>query len=135
MKAEDKLASVYISEFLNAMRYFQRDYAIAYDEVGRAEKEEVDLKHQLELGTYKDRARTATKLAQCLKRRRQYKDEVELFKYANDLMQDKEFLRSIGKLNELLGKMRAQEEHMENPKYYPRVLKDLPFVRDRQQTK
>lgn len=132
MKTEEKLASTYISDFLNAMRLFQSEYEIAYEEVGKIERTETDLKHELELGSYKDRAKTATKLSRCLKERRQRKDEVELFRYVNELMQDKEFQRSIGKLTELLGKMRKQEAHMEHPKYYPRVLKDLPFVQARQ---
>lgn len=125
------MASEYVEDFLNAIRSFQTSYKIAYDEVGRAEREETDLLHQIELGTYEDRRPTATRLSQCLKRRRQYKDEVELLGYIDELMRDKEFAKSMGKLNEVLGKMRKQESHMRNKFYVPREIKDLPISKVR----
>lgn len=126
-----KMASEYVSDFLDAIRSFQNSYRIAYDEVGRAEREEIDLLHQIELGSYDSRRSTATRLSQCLKRRREYKDEVELFCYIDELMQDKEFARSMGKLKEALGKMRKQEAHMANKYYIPREIKDLEISKGR----
>lgn len=88
MKKEDKKSSEYISEFLNFTRDLQDLFDFHYDAVNDCDCACGDLKHQIELGPYKDRNKAATALKKVLQRRRIHKDFVdvnsELVKYFKD---------------------------------------------------
>lgn len=118
MKKEDKKSSEYISEFLNFTRDVQSQYDFHFNAVNDYDKETGDLKHQIELGPYKDRNKAATALKWALLKRRVHKDYVdinsELVKYFND----PDFIKVFRKLEQLLGAVRKQEKYVEGQRVY-----------------
>ena len=83
-----------------------------------------DYLHKLELEnlTYGERAKVATKLAQCRKLRRESKDTVEILEPFILFLENDKGKRLSGLLSEVLGKVRKLEERMEGRTYRYRVL-------------
>lgn len=121
----DKKVSLYYKEFLDAMRVFQRAYDYSYGEVNRCDKTTQDLLHQLELGTYDERRKTATALANIRKERRTHKDMTLVLQPFFDLLNTDTGKAFIKALQKTLGDTRKVEINLQNRQYYPRVLQQL----------
>lgn len=120
-----KTVSIQIKAFLDAVSEFQKAYKNAVEGVDVAEKETQDLLHQLELGTAKARAKTATRLSHTRKSRRYYKDITTvlgpLIEWA-----DGDGLKALNILkSKVLGDTRKAEKSIENRQYFPRIITDL----------
>ena len=103
MKKEDKKSSEYISEFLNFTRDLQDLFDFHYDAVNDCDCACGDLKHQIELGPYKDRNKAATALKKVLQRRRIHKDFVDVNSELVKYFKDPEFIKVYRRLEQLLG--------------------------------
>ena len=116
--------SASISGFLDIIRTATADYRWNKEEVGRLDKLTQDYLHKLELEnlTYGERAKVATKLAQCRKLRRESKDTVEILEPFILFLENDKGKRLSGLLSEVLGKVRKLEERMEGRTYRYRVL-------------
>lgn len=118
-----------LAAFLNMIVESREAHAFAYTQVGTQDKLTQDLLHELELGKYETRRKTATTLANCRKERRYYKDIVEETELLCDWAE--EFQTALRQLQEVLGKMRKVEKYHENRTYSPRVKKDGNNERDK----
>ena len=88
-----------------------------------------DYLHQLELGEYSARQKTATALAKNLKIRRENKDIVSILKPISDFIST--YPQPINELKKVLGEIRKQER-TKTRYYYPRVVKDLEIYKQQQ---
>ena len=106
-----------ISTFLNFIQTAKADYDWYYKEMIKQEDLTQDYLHQLELEhlDYKERARIATKLAQCRKDRREAKDHVEVLAQFIPWVEQQE--KPLNQLKETLGKLRKEEQKINYTKY------------------
>ena len=123
-----KTISTDIANFLNFCRQGNSTYDIYSKDLEKCDKATQDLLHQLELGSYKDRQRTATKLSRVRQARRAYKDYMEIYSPLYDFLHKSENEKFIKLLQEVLGEVRKQERRINNRTYKPRVIKDLDFL-------
>lgn len=115
--------SKHIKEFADAIRQAQADYTYYHERVGIKDKETQDLLHQIELEKPSERNKTATKLANVRKERREAKDMVEnTADIVEFLSQNKSFLNQLG---QLLGKVKKAEKSHEGRSYRARIRDDL----------
>ena len=124
-----KTISTDIANFLNFCRQGNSTYDIYSQDLEKCDKATQDLLHQLELGSYKDRQRTATKLAKVRQARRIYKDYIEVYSILYEFLHKPENEKFIKLLQEVLGEVRKQERRINNRTYKPRVIKDLDFFK------
>ena len=118
MKKEDKKSSEYISEFLNFTRDLQDLFDFHYDAVTDCDCACGDLKHQIELGPYKDRNRAATALKKVVQRRRIHEDFVDVNSELVKYFKGPEFIKVYRRLEQLLGAVRKQEKYVEGERVY-----------------
>lgn len=123
-----KTISTDITNFLNFCRQGNSTYDSYSKDLEKCDKATQDLLHQLELGSYKDRQRTATKLSRVRQARRVYKDYMEIYGPLYDFLHKSENEKFIKLLQEVLGEVRKQERRINNRTYKPRVIKDLDFL-------
>ena len=119
--------SAAISEFCQMMEDARKDYEWNSEEVGRLDRLTQDYLHQLELGgyDYQQRAKVATKLAECRKLRRISKDTVEVLEPFIVFLDSDKGKSMLNLTREALGKTRKVEERMETRTYRYRVI-DAP---------
>ncbi len=124
-RSKPKFSSI-ISDFVKMMEDATKDYAWNFEEVNRMDRLTQDYLHMLELGdlNYKERAKVATKLAQCRKARRECKDTVEVLKPLVEFLESDRGKNLYNLVREALGKTRKVEERMETRAYIPRVLEE-----------
>ena len=125
-----------IEQFLNFYNEANSRYTYAYDMVNQCDKLKCDLLHKLELGQFSDRnekRRIHTKLEQCLKDRRYYKDIVEelspFILLFNDPDKSKVIInrtckQTIQYMTQSLGSVRKAENYHTCRTYKPRIMKD-----------
>ena len=118
MKKEDKKSSEYISEFLNFTRDLQALFDFHYGAVNDCDCACGDLKHQIELGPYKDRNKAATAFKKVLQKRRIHKDFVDVNSELVKYFKDPEFIKVYRRLEQLLGAVRKQEKYVEGQRVY-----------------
>lgn len=118
MKKEDKKSSEYISEFLNFTRDLQALFDFHYGAVNDCDCACGDLKHQIELGPYKDRNKAATAFKKVLQKRRIHKDFVDVNSELVKYFKDSEFVKVYRRLEQLLGAVRKQEKYVEGQRVY-----------------
>ena len=82
-----------------------------------------DYLHSLELDilSYSDRAKLATKISRCRRLRRDHKDMVMSLAPLVDFLKSERGNRMMKDLRETLGQTRKIEKYMETRKYYPRI--------------
>lgn len=126
MKSEPKKLSQIISEICAFLDTSVKDYNYNYEQVQVMDKLTQDYLHKLELDglDYRERAKVATRLADCRKKRRAYKDETEILQPLVDFLQTDKGRTTLNLLKEVLGKTRKAEEKQERRIYFPRVLKE-----------
>ena len=118
MKKEDKKSSEYISEFLNFTRDLHALFDFHYGAVNDCDCACGDLKHQIELGPYKDRNKAATDFKKVLQKRRIHKDFVDVNSELVKYFKDPEFVKVYRRLEQLLGAVRKQEKYVEGQRVY-----------------
>ena len=115
-----------ISSFLKLIDSVSKEYQIAFDMVGEKDKETIDFMHEVELKKLKqnEKAKMMTMLVEIRKERRYWKNKVDEYQSLNELLNDKEFKKTIEQLKQVLGKVRKAENYLEDRKYKPRVKKE-----------
>lgn len=101
-----------------------KDYEWNYNEVNKLDRLTQDYLHSLELEilSYQDRARIATKLSKTRRERRDHKDLAMALEPLVEFLTSDRGQRMLNDLREALGKTRKVEAYMETRRYYPRVL-------------
>lgn len=114
-----------ISSFLKLIDSVSKEYQIAFDMVGEKDKETIDFMHEVELKKLKqnEKAKMMTRLVEIRKERRYWKNKVDEYQSLNELLNDKEFKKTIEQLKQVLGKVRKAENYLEDREYKPRVKK------------
>lgn len=107
-----------ISEFLTFWRSVNTTFDSSKKELEFADAATQDLLHQLEFGTYKERKRYATQLANVRKARRVHKNYIDINKKLHDALNTKEFVYVYRQLEQLLGELRKQEKVIEGTRNY-----------------
>lgn len=94
--------------------------------VGEKDKETIDFMHEVELKKLKqnEKAKMMTRLVEIRKERRYWKNKVDEYQSLNELLNDKEFKKTIEQLKQVLGKVRKAENYLEDREYKPRVKKE-----------
>lgn len=115
-----------ISDFLAMMDNAKSDYEWNNAEMKRMDALTQDYLHSLELDGlgYKDRAKMATKLAECRRERREHKDMVQCLEPLVNFLDSEKGKQTINLMREALGKTRKIEAYMETRRYFRRVLKE-----------
>lgn len=115
-----------ISDFCKMVTEAKEDYEWNKSEVTRLERLTQDYLHQLELGDldYRERAKVATKLAECRKLRRASKDTVEILEPFIEFIDSGKGKQTMNLMREALGKTRKAESRMENRVYRYKVLEE-----------
>lgn len=113
-----------ISDFCKMVESARSDYEWNYEEVNRLDKLTQDYLHQLELDelNYYERAKVATRLAQCRKLRRISKDTVEVLEPLIAFLDSEKGRGMMNLMRETLGKTRKVEERMKTRTYRNKVL-------------
>lgn len=116
--------SAEISAFCRMMEDAVKDYTYCQEEVGRMDHLTQDYLHTLELDDlkYKERARVATKIAECRQTRRACKDTTEILEPLVTFLQSEKGKNMMNLMREALGKTRKVEERMQTRRYYNRVM-------------
>lgn len=115
-----------IGAFCRSMEDAKMDYSWCREEVNRMDKLTQDYLHKLELGDldYRERAKVATAMARCRRKRRGCKDTVEILEPLIQFLDSERGKNLMNLMREVLGKTRRVEKSMENRTYFPRVLTD-----------
>lgn len=113
-----------ISTFIKMMDDAKKDFDWNNAELKRMDDLTQDYLHSLELDGlgYKERARLATKLAECRRKRREHKDMVLCLEPLVSFIESDKGKTTLNLMREALGKTRKIEKYMENRKYFRRVL-------------
>lgn len=115
-----------ISEFCDMVNEAKSDYDWNKSEISRLDRLTQDYLHQLELGDlhYRDRAKVATKLAECRRLRRASKDTVEILEPFVEFIDSEKGKQTMNLMREALGKTRKAERYMETRTYRYKELKE-----------
>lgn len=132
MKKSEKTAlpfSQQISAIIQMLETAQSDYKWNGDMITEMDRLTQDYLHSLELEhlSYSERAKIATKLAQCRQERREHKDTTIILEPLVVYLASEKGRQLFNLLREVLGKTRKAEEKMENRVYFPRVLNREPL--------
>lgn len=122
--------SCFYKTYLDTISDFQKAYQYAFNKVNETDKATQDLLHQLELGSVKERNKTATLLSKVRKERRYYKDIVTVLQPLMDLVGTAEAERFFNLFkSKTLGETRKAEKMIENRQYFPRVVTDIEIAK------
>lgn len=125
-RTQEKTTSQQLADFLALTRAVVKEYDGNVTELNACEKATQDLLHQLELGSYHDRGRFSTKLANVRKTRRKYKDYIDIHAEFYEYLKSKECITVLRQLEQHLGKLRNKEDTVNSKRQYrARVVKDL----------
>lgn len=115
-----------LSEFLSLWRSINSQCPKAEQELVKYNDATQDLLHQIELGTYDNRNKFATRLARVRQERRRHKDYLDINNPLYVLFQQPEAIKFYRTLEQLLGQIRKQEQYVEGHRTYKaKVVKDL----------
>lgn len=124
--SKTKKTSEQLADFLSFTRVVTSFCEFAKGSVSDDDKKSQDLMHQLELGTYKERQKFATQLANVRKHRRHYKDYITINEELCEYIKSPEFVKVYRRLEQILGTIRKQERYVEGKRSYnPRILDTL----------
>lgn len=108
-----------LKQFLNFVDESRRLYSLAEENVKKEEKRQIDLLHEIEFSaSYNERNKAATKLYQCRKGRRHYKDMMKRYEQVVIFLSDSQNQKVINQLRQLLGRQRREEEYLDNERTY-----------------
>ena len=117
-----------ISAAIKTMEQARRDYEYSFDRTHTLDELTQDYLHSLELDllTYSDRAKIATKLKKCRKERRECKDTVRVLEPLYNYITSEKGQHLDNMLKEVLGATRKAEKSLDGRVYRPRVLGKEP---------
>ena len=112
-----------LEEFLNAVAASKQEYQYAYDAVNEEDRRLQDLLHEVEFAPNKaERNRSATKLQQSRRRRREYKDMVKKNEKLAKFFEEPKNWETLNRMRQLLGQQRKEEEYLASERTYkPRM--------------
>ena len=112
-----------LEEFLNAVAASKQEYQYAYDAVNEEDRRLQDLLHEVEFAPNKaERNRSATKLQQSRRRRREYKDMVKKNEKLAKFFEEPKNWETLNRMRQLLGQQRKEEESRASERTYkPRM--------------
>ena len=112
-----------ISELITILDNVKKDYEWNSNEIKRMDALTQDYLHSLELDNlgYKERAKLATKLAECRRERRTHKDMVINLEPLSLFLDSDKGRQMLNLMREALGKTRKIEQYMERRQYHARV--------------
>lgn len=111
-----------ISTFLNFLQNARNEYTYCYEQVGKADKQTVDLLHDLELADlrYSERAKLATELRQVRQERRRAKDTVEVTGKIIAVIDQPHISKAMEALKQMIGEVRKVEQYHAKRTYHRR---------------
>lgn len=126
MKKQSCGYSANISSVCRMLDKAVTDYEWHKEEIQKMEALTQDYLHSLELDglKYKERAKIATQLSECRKKRREHKDAVMVLEPLVQYLSTEKGRQLNNLLKEVLGKTRKVEEKMQNRTYRKRVLQE-----------
>lgn len=109
-----------------------KEYNWSIDQLQKMDALTQDYLHKIELEDigYAERAKIATKLQDCRRQRRAYKDTIEVLDPLVTWLDSDRGKSLYNLLREVLGKTRKAEERMKTRKYYTRVLNEEAIKSD-----
>lgn len=112
-----------LEEFLNAVAASKQEYQYAYDAVNEEDRRLQDLLHEVEFAPNKaERNRSATKLQQSRRRRRECKDIVKKNEKLVKFFEEQKNRETLNRMRQLLGQQRKEEEYLASERTYkPRM--------------
>ena len=112
-----------LEEFLNAVVASKQEYQYAYDAVNEEDRRLQDLLHEMEFAPNKaERNRSAAKLQQSRRRRREYKDMVKKNEKLVKFFEEQKNREILNRMRQLLGQQRKEEEYLASERTYkPRM--------------
>ena len=113
-----------LEEFLNAVAASKQEYQYAYDAVNEEDRRLQDLLHEMEFAPNKaERNRSATKLQQSRRRRRECKDIVKKNEKLVKFFEEQKNRETLNRMRQLLGQQRKEEEYLASERTYkPRMI-------------
>lgn len=116
-----------LEEFLNAVAASKQEYQYAYDAVNEEDRRLQDLLHEMEFAQNKaERNRSATKLQQSRRRRREYKDMVKKNEKLVKFFEEQKNREILNRMCQLLGQQRKEEEYLASERTYkPRMSQEV----------
>ena len=112
-----------LEEFLKAVAASKQEYQYAYDAVNEEDRRLQDLLHEVEFAPNKaERNRSATKLQQSRRRRRECKDIVKKNEKLVKFFEEQKNRETLNRMRQLLGQQRKEEEYLASERTYkPRM--------------
>ena len=116
-----------LEEFLKAVAASKQEYQYAYDAVNEEDRRLQDLLHEMEFAPNKaERNRSATKLQQSRRRRRDYKDMVKKNEKLVKFFEEQKNREILNRMCQLLGQQRKEEEYLASERTYkPRMSQEV----------
>ena len=116
-----------LEEFLNAVAASKQEYQYAYDAVNEEDRRLQDLLHEMEFAPNKaERNRSATKLQQSRRRRREYKDMVKKNEKLVKFFEEQKNREILNRMCQLLGQQSKEEEYLASERTYkPRMSQEV----------
>ena len=116
-----------LEEFLNAVVASKQEYQYAYDAVNEEDRRLQDLLHEMEFAPNKaERNRSAAKLQQSRRRRREYKDMVKKNEKLVKFFEEQKNREILNRMRQLLGQQRKEEEYLASERTYkPRMSQEV----------
>ena len=116
-----------LEEFLNAVAASKQEYQYAYDAVNEEDRRLQDLLHEVEFAPNKaERNRSATKLQQSRRRRRECKDIVKKNEKLVKFFEEQKNREILNRMCQLLGQQRKEEEYLASERTYkPRMSQEV----------
>lgn len=111
-----------LTEFTKTIDSAVKLHRVCYDKINEMDKLHGDIVHAIELGTggYKERARLATKLKECMLERRYWKDHLEELQPIVDFYGDPANKKCVEAIKQVVGRVRGKEAYHQSRWYYPR---------------
>ena len=108
-----------LEDFLNYVDAAASEYRGAYDAVNTEDRRLQDLLHEMEFASDKnERNRTATKLQQSRKLRRENKDVVKRNERLVKFFEEQRNRDTLNRMRQLLGQQRKEEEYLNSERIY-----------------
>mgnify|MGYP003376399268 CR=1 FL=1 len=108
-----------LENFLNYVDAAASEYRSAYDTVNTEDRRLQDLLHEIEFAADKnERNRTATKLQQSRKLRRENKDVVKRNERLVKFFEEQKNRDTLNRMRQLLGQQRKEEEYLNSERIY-----------------
>lgn len=108
-----------LEDFLNYVDAAASEYRGAYDAVNTEDRRLQDLLHEMEFAADKnERNRTATKLQQSRKLRRENKDVVKRNERLVKFFEEQRNRDTLNRMRQLLGQQRKEEEYLNSERIY-----------------